>query len=210
MPASETPRRRPSPPVFALGSGALCLDFANTWGDRGRPERDRLRGYGALLAFARQARILAAAEGARLERRAARRPLDAEAAFGRARELREAIFRAFAALAVGELPEAADVASVNRELPAALARLRIAPAADGFAWRWADPGADLEAPLAPVVRSAAELLVSEDAGRIRQCASERCTWLFVDSSRNHARRWCDMKTCGNRAKARRHYRRRHG
>ena len=39
------------------------------------------------------------------------------------------------------------------------------------------------------------------------CASDSCDWLFLDISRNQMRRWCDMKTCGNRDKARRHYER---
>ncbi|WP_443691321.1 CGNR zinc finger domain-containing protein [Pseudomonas sp.] len=39
--------------------------------------------------------------------------------------------------------------------------------------------------------------------KIKQC--EGCTWLFIDTSKNHRRRWCSMATCGNRAKAQRHY-----
>jgi predicted RNA-binding Zn ribbon-like protein len=59
----------------------------------------------------------------------------------------------------------------------------------------------------PVLQSAAELLTSDEIHQVRECNSDRCTWLFVDRSRTHRRRWCDMKTCGNRAKARRHYQR---
>jgi predicted RNA-binding Zn ribbon-like protein len=207
MAAPQTPSRPAAPPVFELTGGALCLDFANTWGDRGRPESDLLRDYRGLLAFGVQTRVLSAAAAARLLRRAARQPAQATAAFGQALALREAIYRLFAALAAGGRPAPADLAALNRALPAALARLRIAAGDGGFAWSWADPGTDLEAPVRPVARSAAELLISEEATRTRQCAAERCTWLFLDSSRNRARRWCDMKTCGNRAKARRHYRR---
>jgi hypothetical protein len=54
---------------FDLSGGALCLDFANTWEDRERPETEKLRGYDALLAFARQTGLMS--EGAR-ERLAAR------------------------------------------------------------------------------------------------------------------------------------------
>jgi predicted RNA-binding Zn ribbon-like protein len=61
--------------------------------------------------------------------------------------------------------------------------------------------------LAPIVRAAAELLTSDDRARIRECGSETCFWLFMDHSKNGTRRWCDMKVCGNREKARRHYRR---
>ncbi|HEV2391667.1 MAG TPA: CGNR zinc finger domain-containing protein [Verrucomicrobiae bacterium] len=39
---------------------------------------------------------------------------------------------------------------------------------------------------------------------MRLCQGDTCGWLFVDSSKNHSRRWCDMRDCGNRAKARRH------
>jgi predicted RNA-binding Zn ribbon-like protein len=57
----------------------------------------------------------------------------------------------------------------------------------------------------PVVRSAADLLTSERVVRVRECAAEDCAWLFVDTSRGPRRKWCDMSTCGNRAKARRYY-----
>jgi predicted RNA-binding Zn ribbon-like protein len=58
-----------------------------------------------------------------------------------------------------------------------------------------------------VSRAAAELLIGEDIGYVRQCASDDCSWLFLDKTKNHRRRWCDMKSCGNRDKARRYYQR---
>jgi predicted RNA-binding Zn ribbon-like protein len=57
----------------------------------------------------------------------------------------------------------------------------------------------------PVARSAADLLTSQEQSRVRECAASDCGWLFLDLSRNRSRRWCDMETCGNRTKARRHY-----
>jgi predicted RNA-binding Zn ribbon-like protein len=63
----------------------------------------------------------------------------------------------------------------------------------------------LERPLWPILRSAADLLTSPEVHAVKECGSDRCSWLFVDRSRTHRRRWCDMKSCGNRAKARRHY-----
>ncbi len=41
--------------------------------------------------------------------------------------------------------------------------------------------------------------------RVRRCGGANCDWLFMHNSRNHSRRWCDMGSCGNRAKARRYY-----
>jgi predicted RNA-binding Zn ribbon-like protein len=72
---------------------------------------------------------------------------------------------------------------------------------------WTSAADGLQQVLFAVLGSAAELLASDRVGRIRECASADCTWLFVDESRNRSRRWCDMSACGNRMKARRHYQR---
>jgi predicted RNA-binding Zn ribbon-like protein len=74
-----------------------------------------------------------------------------------------------------------------------------------FAWGWASEPLRLGAPLWPVARSAADLLTSSELAALRLCASDTCAWLFLDTSRNGSRRWCSMRTCGNRAKARRHH-----
>jgi predicted RNA-binding Zn ribbon-like protein len=55
----------------------------------------------------------------------------------------------------------------------------------------------------PVVKAAAELLVSSEAARVRVCGGPACGWMYVDRSRNHLRRWCRMETCGTREKSRR-------
>lgn len=59
-----------------------------------------------------------------------------------------------------------------------------------------------------VALSAAALLVDRrELRRLKCCPGDRCGWLFLDETRNQRRRWCCMATCGNRAKAERHYRR---
>jgi predicted RNA-binding Zn ribbon-like protein len=58
-----------------------------------------------------------------------------------------------------------------------------------------------------VVKSAGDLLISGELDNVRVCSAPDCQWLFLDTSKNHSRRWCDMKGCGNRAKVRRHYER---
>jgi predicted RNA-binding Zn ribbon-like protein len=194
-------------PTFELSGGALCLDFANTWSDRGRPETDRLRDYSDLLAFALAAGLLTAGEEARLTRRAERDPQAATAALALGRSLRETLYGAFSTVAAGRAPEAADLERLNAVLPEALSRLRLESRGTELVWAWATPEDPLESPLWPVLRSAAELLTSEERQRVRECAGSACTWLFLDHSRNRSRRWCSMETCGNRAKAHRHYRR---
>ncbi len=77
---------------------------------------------------------------------------------------------------------------------------------DGEGWGWVDAGEPaLDQMLGPVARSAVELLTSGRRARVRECeGANGCGWLFIDTSKNGRRRWCDMKVCGNRAKARRH------
>jgi len=207
MSSVEPPR---SSPAFELSGGALCLDFANTWGDRDRPESDRLVGYGELLRFALEAGLLSDPGAAALAAEAARGRAGADAVFRRARDLRDAIARLFAARARDREPSGADLERLNDELARGLSRLRVAPAGGGYGWAWAGGEEGLDGFLPPIARSAAELLTSSDLARVRECDGVDCTWLFLDGSRSRSRRWCSMASCGNRAKARRHYRRNRG
>ncbi len=120
----------------------------------------------------------------------------------RARELREAIFRVFSAIARESSPPTEATRRLNEALPQALARLRLVEDEPGFRWDWEEDDA-LDRVLWPVVRSAAELLTSDQLDRVRECAAEDCAWLFIDGSKNRSRRWCDMAVCGNRSKVRR-------
>jgi predicted RNA-binding Zn ribbon-like protein len=147
----------------------------------------------------------------RLLAEARRRPAVAEAALRDAVALREALYRILLARTRDAEPAAGDVELVSAALGRALAHRRVERRGESFALGW-DPADDaLDAPLWPVLQSAAEVLTSEDAlGRVRVCGlfeSDECSWLFMDETRSGTRRWCSMKECGNRAKARRHYRR---
>ena len=193
---------------FELTGGALCLDFANTLGDRPRCCEEHLPGYEELLRWSRQAEALDSAQIDALEGEADGHPRQARAAFAQAIELREAIYRIFAALSRQVRPEADDIRELNSHLHRALPHLEVESTEESFAWSWSGPERALDRMLWPVARSAADLLTSEEAVALRECASETCSWLFVDRSRTRRRRWCDMSTCGNRAKARRHYQRR--
>lgn len=190
---------------FDLSAGELALDFANTWGDE-RPTRMGL-GYGDLLAWSVEAGLLARAGAEGLSRIAATRPEDAAATVDDARRLGIAIAGVFRRVAAGDDPLDADVDTLNAALSAALGRLRLRRGEGCCTWTWSAADHDLDRMLWPVARSAAELLTSDRLDRVRECASRTCAWLFLDASRNRSRKWCDMASCGNRAKARRHYRR---
>jgi predicted RNA-binding Zn ribbon-like protein len=62
--------------------------------------------------------------------------------------------------------------------------------------RWQSP----ESLLFPIARSLAELVCVENFTYVKACVGPPCTLLFVDRTRAHARRWCSMAVCGNRAK----------
>jgi predicted RNA-binding Zn ribbon-like protein len=83
----------------------------------------------------------------------------------------------------------------------------LVPHSGHFEWEFDIKQDNLEAPLWPIARSAAEVLASDQLPFVRACASHTCEWLFLDESKNHRRRWCDMTKCGNRAKVRSFYNR---
>jgi len=195
--------------TWKLLGGHLSLDFANTadWHASDRPE-ELLTSYAAIVSWSRQAEVLTDKQAKRLLREAANRPDEALAVLKRAIALREAIYKIFAAVAHEQSPQAADLATLNSALSEVLAHLQIAPTETGYGWQWTGEEDALDRPLWPITRLAADLLTSDEAQRVGQCADDRgCGWLFLDTSRNHTRRWCSIEDCGNRAKAHRHYER---
>jgi predicted RNA-binding Zn ribbon-like protein len=189
-----------------LVGGEVCLDFANTVGGTRDDPKERLHGYEDLVLWSARGGALEPDAVAPLLAAAADRPAEAAAVHARAIGLREAIYRIFAAVAEARPPAEADLELLNGELARALPHLRIEPAGEGYGYRFASVPA-LDRPLWAIARSAAELLASDHLGHLKGCSSDDCTWLFLDQSRNQSRRWCDMRDCGNRAKARRHYHR---
>jgi predicted RNA-binding Zn ribbon-like protein len=195
--------------AFCFNAGRLCLDFTNTV--RFRPvseRRDLISSHGDLLAWARQATIITPGEAASLDAMASERPREAAVALGLARTARESAYALFSAHAAGLPAPASELLTLNRIVGRAMARAGVAPAGGRFEWGWPGMEPDLDRVTWWVVRSSAELLTSMDLTFVRECASYDCGWLFLDTTRNRNRRWCDMRTCGNRAKSRRHYERR--
>jgi predicted RNA-binding Zn ribbon-like protein len=184
----------------------LCLAFANTLSWRGRPSpSESLGGIEDLLRWlAGTAKIPASAIGVAASR-LDRRPTEANALFGAAIGLREAIYRIFATCAASEPVSNKDLALLNSALGEAPRREKLAQFDDGFAWETEEVPVSAAGLLAPVLWSAADLLTHAERRRVRRCANDVCLWLFVDESKAGTRRWCDMSSCGNRAKSRRHY-----
>jgi predicted RNA-binding Zn ribbon-like protein len=195
--------------TFKFRGGVPCLDFVNTvaWRLTDRPV-EYLGSYEDLLAWERQAGLLAPDETEVLSAWGATHPEEARGTLSRAVALREAVHRVLSAAIAGEPQDEGALSTLNRELSVALSRLRVAPAAgDAYVWAWERGAEDgggppLERPLWPVARSAAELLTSAKLGRVKVCGGEGCGWMFLDESRNASRKWCESRDCGNRERVR--------
>lgn len=195
----------------ALGAGRLCLEFADTldWRESDAPV-EHLNNYGDLIDWSLSIGLIDPATATDLHRTAKRQPILADQLLGWAIELREAIYRIFVNIARDGTPRPEDVQVLNDALPNAMTGPELTHA-DDTQWRlhWRGDHTGLDRMLWPIIRSAAALLTEEDLSRVGQCADDRgCAYLFFDTTRNRSRRWCDMNSCGNRAKARRHHRRR--
>ena len=174
----------------------LCLDYVNTRYWRGRPTATETLNAAADLA------VWATANGGAQSAR-----LPAKPELGHALEVREMLYRLFNTASDGKAPAARDLQAFNEALAAAPARTRLARDKSGFSWEIEARPATALAILAPVLWSAGDLLAGSRLGRVRRCANPECGWLFLDDSRAGKRRWCSMQSCGNRAKAKRHYHR---
>jgi predicted RNA-binding Zn ribbon-like protein len=198
---------------FDLSGGALCLDFANTvsWRQLNQRASDHLRSYDDLIAFAEQSQVLTPEWAADLRAHARQHGREAQQALRRALTYREIIYRTFAGLAQRRAVLPRDLKQINHFAIEALAHRRLTQVGHVYRWQWeCDDKRMLELILWLVAQSATELLTSSQLSTVRICGAPTCAWLFLDHSRNRSRRWCDMKVCGNRQKARRHYQRTHG
>jgi predicted RNA-binding Zn ribbon-like protein len=198
-------KKRDAGSIKLIG-GALCLDFVNTVHCYGCPDLgEYLNSYYDLVTWSRHVGTITAAEAGTLSAAAAKHPAGADKAHRRAVELREIIYGIFCSAVEGLPPAPRDLAAFNDLLSGTMMESQIVKARDGYYWDISGNKAKLDWILNPVIRSAAELLTSEEFRRTKKCADPTCGWLFLDRSRNRSRRWCDMRDCGNRAKAGRFY-----
>lgn len=184
----------------------MSLDFVNTLDDRFMPDaKELLKDYVDLARFAEDTGILNDQQVDRLMTKSMQYPDEARRALASAVQLREAISDIFYALARKTPVPAAALAILNSHVQEAAQHLCLVASKERFRWKFETDSSDLFAPLWPIARDAAELLASQRVEYVRACASKTCEWIFLDESKNHRRRWCDMTKCGNRAKVKRFY-----
>lgn len=192
---------------WELDAGNLVLDFANTAEFHASDQPDeKLNSYADLVSWAETAGIISHRAGRALLSTSKENPKIAGKSLQNALELREIIYRIFSALAGGKPPDQRDLVEFNNFLSRSLKHARILEDEETYTWGWDNMGDSLESLLWPLARETANLLTSPDIKRVGECADDRgCGYLYIDTSRNHSRRWCSMESCGNRAKAQRHY-----
>ncbi|MGD9173073.1 MAG: CGNR zinc finger domain-containing protein [Desulfobacterales bacterium] len=197
--------------TIKLIGGRLCLDFVNTVHCYGCNDiGEYLNNYQDLISWSRHVGTMSSDEAKRLAVKSVEYPSEAKRLHLRAIELREIIYSIFCSILEGAPPAEKDLTAFNSYLSEMMALSQIVKTADGFDWDMSVNITGLDWILNPVIRSASDLLISEEWRKIKKCADPTCGWLFLDVSRNHSRRWCDMRDCGNRAKASRFYKKKKG
>ncbi|HEY2207217.1 MAG TPA: ABATE domain-containing protein [Pseudonocardia sp.] len=171
---------------YTFVSGNVALDLAGTVGHRDGEDRyDLLTGPATLASWVVDAGLVDEAP-----------PVD-EHGLAATVELREAVFRLARAQLRGEAGAAADRDVLNAAAAAAPVTVTLRPGdGDGVA-----RAGDLDAVRSSIAREAIGLLGGPRSAQLKACGADPCTRLYLDLSRRGARRWCDMRECGNRAKA---------
>lgn len=201
---------------FKLVGGDVSLDFVNTAGGRiSHPQKkngrdysdafysDKLENYADLVAWSLKAGLINEKEAKKFLRMSKDAPHAADAVLKRAVNLRESLYRLFKSSIEDWQPEPEDVENLNLELSVARKHQKLSFAKSGFVFEWIDCADALDSMLWQIAEAAAKLLVNRDLSRLEKCGNDVCNWLFLDTSRNRSRQWCDMKDCGNLAKVRR-------
>jgi len=194
------PRAASSP--FVLIGERLWLDFVNTDDVRRGARLDLLRDFEALVRFLEAVTLLDVERAQGMRRRALQQPAGAAAALVDARRVRAALRALAERGANSERIRGDALAEINRVLGRSAGTRRVESRADGsFARAFVPVGDAFAGLIIPIVESAADALIAGELARVRRCGDPRCSRVFYDATRNGRRRWCDMATCGNRAKA---------
>ncbi len=193
--------------MYDFDAGDLSLNFANTmdWHTSSKPV-ENLETYADLVTWGLRAGILSPGKAEELKQAAVDHPQEADDMLKSAIQLREAIYHIFSYRYLGKVVPKADISLLTKMVCQANSHLSLVPKGESWCWQLPSNMVGVNLILWPVARAAADLLTSEKVSLVRVCEDDRgCGYLFVDETKNHSRRWCSMESCGNRAKARRHY-----
>lgn len=185
--------------------GELCLEFTNTVGDHSKTrDVERLTDWDAVLNWALAAGALNTTEVQELRRIGDRDPAAARRSLQSLLHFRDVLFRVLSALAAGQRPAQEDLEGVEAAVLGTLRSAHLIQQKEAFEWAVRHGESPMKTLLARIALSTLRLLQGADLSRLREC--QRCSWLFLDRSKSHGRRWCRSDACGNRARVARHYR----
>lgn len=196
---------------LTLLGGRSCLDFTNTLDWRGSDQPvEFLDSYQDLVAWSIHAGTISAKEASHINQLSKKRLSKQTKVLRKAIRLRETIYRIFSSLSDGKPAPNDDLIAFNKFLSQTMKNSQIVRTKNGYQLDSKGEMTKLGWILNPLIHSAADLLVSEELKRVKKCGDPACGWLFLDTSRNKSRRWCNMSDCGNRAKAKRFYKKKSG
>jgi predicted RNA-binding Zn ribbon-like protein len=189
---------------FKLCAGDSALELVNTldWRFRDSGTEELMKSYDDVADFTQQIGLLSAKQA-----RALRRGTSSHAGnrvVAEVRELREALADLLYSGLDGRNSSGASIRTLERFFQQAREQTKLVRNGARLRWEWAT-GVETKAEFLVwlLARAASRLMLSENVQKVRACDNPECRWLFLDTSKNHTRRWCNMMICGNRMKARR-------
>ena len=187
---------------YAFIGNDLSLDFVNTVGNiSSENPTENLDSFSDLIEWSKQGKLISNDDAKILFTETEKNTLESEKVFRRVLRFRTSVYRIFKSVVNGKEIPKKDLAVLNNELSRAMSKAEIYYHEGELIWDWNNNS--LERILFLVSRTAAQLLTSSDREKLKCCSGETCGWLFYDTSKNNRRQWCDMRDCGNLAKARR-------
>ncbi len=187
---------------YAFIGNNLSLDFVNTVGNiSSENPAEKLNSISDLIEWSKQGKLISDKEAINMLNECEKRNAESERIFQRVLRLRKSVYDIFGSVIDKEEISDKDLTIFNSELSLAMSKAEIFRHEGELIWGWTN--INLERILFSITRSAAQLLTSSDLEKLKCCSGQSCGWLFYDTSKNNRRQWCDMRDCGNLAKAKR-------
>lgn len=192
--------------TLTLNGGMLCFNFINTiYAWRGENLHEYLGTYDDVVAWCKKVNILTHSQRAAIAKEVKLHPAKAVAALNQLHFTRGLLYQLFSAIAAGhqhKLP-ATVLAPFNKALSLSYSHLAFSVKQKKITLAWVDADTDLLQPLWMIMKDAADILTTQNSGRIKECP--KCGWVFIDSTKNNMRRWCSPLSCGSTDKAKKYY-----
>lgn len=196
--------------TLPLDGGALCFHFINTvnaWTNTALQDHEYLPDYGEFIKWCEKVEILSVETREALNKYAVKNEEAAAKALQKLKRIREMLYHFFSAVAAdnGKSMEPSLLEHFNKTLSASFSHLRFDIRQEGIINNMQEDPGDLLTPLRIIMKSAYDILTTEDHAKIKEC--ENCGWIFLDLTKNNGKRWCSPLTCGSTDKAKRYYKR---